>query len=237
MRWQSPTHSEPNETEHRGLPMVLSEPASCTRGGSRASCASCLVGRLRRRAPTLNLSSRPSSPNRASRRPRPRCSRIFSACANAGSRASWCRAPTSSPCSRTSPSANWSGCFAGAGHSRLVVYNDTLDDPIGMVHIRDLVAFMAARARSRSRHPRAGRTSGNGFGPREDRSFHAVDGGQDCPRDSVRAAVDAGARSAGQDAGDAHSPRADHRRVWRQRWSRLDRGSGRAHRRRYRRRA
>jgi CBS domain containing-hemolysin-like protein len=36
--------------------------------------------------------------------------------------------------------------FAGAGHSRLVVYNDTLDDPIGMVHIRDLLAFMAARA-------------------------------------------------------------------------------------------
>jgi CBS domain containing-hemolysin-like protein len=36
--------------------------------------------------------------------------------------------------------------FAGAGHSRLVVYNDTLDDPVGMVHIRDLLAFMAARA-------------------------------------------------------------------------------------------
>jgi CBS domain containing-hemolysin-like protein len=36
--------------------------------------------------------------------------------------------------------------FAGAGHSRLVVYNDTLDDPTGMVHIRDLLAFMAARA-------------------------------------------------------------------------------------------
>ncbi len=27
-----------------------------------------------------------------------------------------------------------------------MVYNDTLDDPAGMVHIRDLVAFMAARA-------------------------------------------------------------------------------------------
>src|SRR6202453_1918823 len=38
--------------------------------------------------------------------------------------------------------------FAGAGHSRLVVYNDTLDDPTGMVHIRDLLAFMAARAKS-----------------------------------------------------------------------------------------
>jgi CBS domain len=36
--------------------------------------------------------------------------------------------------------------FAGAAHSRLVVYNDTLDDPVGMVHIRDLLGFMAARA-------------------------------------------------------------------------------------------
>ncbi|HVY59870.1 MAG TPA: magnesium/cobalt efflux protein, partial [Xanthobacteraceae bacterium] len=26
--------------------------------------------------------------------------------------------------------------FEGAGHSRLVVYDDTLDDPVGMVHIR-----------------------------------------------------------------------------------------------------
>lgn len=36
--------------------------------------------------------------------------------------------------------------FAGAGHSRLVVYNDTLDDPTGMVHIRDLVAYLTERA-------------------------------------------------------------------------------------------
>jgi CBS domain containing-hemolysin-like protein len=36
--------------------------------------------------------------------------------------------------------------FEKAGHSRLVVYNDTLDDPVGMVHIRDLIAFMTARA-------------------------------------------------------------------------------------------
>jgi CBS domain containing-hemolysin-like protein len=36
--------------------------------------------------------------------------------------------------------------FESAAHSRLVVYNDTLDDPTGMVHIRDLIAFMAARA-------------------------------------------------------------------------------------------
>jgi CBS domain containing-hemolysin-like protein len=37
--------------------------------------------------------------------------------------------------------------FERAAHSRLVVYNETLDDPEGMVHIRDLVAFMTARAR------------------------------------------------------------------------------------------
>jgi CBS domain containing-hemolysin-like protein len=37
--------------------------------------------------------------------------------------------------------------FEGAAHSRLVVYNETLDDPEGMVHIRDLLAFMTAKAR------------------------------------------------------------------------------------------
>jgi CBS domain containing-hemolysin-like protein len=36
--------------------------------------------------------------------------------------------------------------FEKAGHSRLVAYNDTLDDPVGMVHIRDLIAFMTAHA-------------------------------------------------------------------------------------------
>jgi CBS domain containing-hemolysin-like protein len=32
--------------------------------------------------------------------------------------------------------------FEKAGHSRLVIYNDTLDDPVGMVHIRDLIGYM-----------------------------------------------------------------------------------------------
>jgi hemolysin (HlyC) family protein len=36
--------------------------------------------------------------------------------------------------------------FEGAAHSRLVVYDETLDGAIGMVHIRDLIAFMTARA-------------------------------------------------------------------------------------------
>ncbi|TCK30035.1 CBS domain protein [Ancylobacter aquaticus] len=42
--------------------------------------------------------------------------------------------------------------FADAGHSRLVVYDDTLDDPVGMVHIRDLVTYLTQRAMT----PRAG---------------------------------------------------------------------------------
>src|SRR5437588_10413801 len=37
--------------------------------------------------------------------------------------------------------------FEGAGHSRLVVYNDTLDDPIGMVHIPGVIALLAPPAR------------------------------------------------------------------------------------------
>jgi len=39
--------------------------------------------------------------------------------------------------------------FASAGHSRLVVYDEMLDDAVGMVHIRDLMAFMTARAEVR----------------------------------------------------------------------------------------
>ena len=36
--------------------------------------------------------------------------------------------------------------FRSAGHSRLPVYGETLDDPRGMVHIRDLVDHIAAKA-------------------------------------------------------------------------------------------
>jgi CBS domain containing-hemolysin-like protein len=44
------------------------------------------------------------------------------------------------------PIGNLLKVFASAGHSRLVVYDDTLDDPTGMVHIRDLVAYLTERA-------------------------------------------------------------------------------------------
>src|SRR5918994_1414527 len=47
--------------------------------------------------------------------------------------------------------------FRTAGHSRLPVYGETLDDPKGMVHIRDFLDFLAARADTRaSRRRRTG---------------------------------------------------------------------------------
>lgn len=49
------------------------------------------------------------------------------------------------------------GVFRTAGHSRLPVYGETLDDPRGMVHIRDFLDHLASRAE-------AGAHQGNGQG-------------------------------------------------------------------------
>ncbi|MEH3119200.1 MAG: hemolysin family protein [Methylorubrum populi] len=45
--------------------------------------------------------------------------------------------------------------FRTAGHSRLPVYGETLDDPRGMVHIRDFVEYLATRAEAAPRRPAA----------------------------------------------------------------------------------
>lgn len=49
--------------------------------------------------------------------------------------------------------------FRTAGHSRLPVYGETLDDPRGMVHIRDLVDFIAAKAEPTARRPATARVA------------------------------------------------------------------------------
>lgn len=46
--------------------------------------------------------------------------------------------------------------FRTEGHSRLPVYSDTLDDPRGMVHIRDFLDYIAARAEAASGQETAG---------------------------------------------------------------------------------
>ncbi|WP_342150660.1 hemolysin family protein [Methylorubrum sp. SB2] len=51
--------------------------------------------------------------------------------------------------------------FRTAGHSRLPVYGETLDDPRGMVHIRDFVEYLAAKAEAGPRRaPPAAATAG-----------------------------------------------------------------------------
>ena len=49
--------------------------------------------------------------------------------------------------------------FRTAGHSRLPVYGETLDDPRGMVHIRDFVDYLAAEPQLRPRRGSAERRS------------------------------------------------------------------------------
>jgi CBS domain containing-hemolysin-like protein len=44
--------------------------------------------------------------------------------------------------------------FRTAGHSRLPVYGETLDDPRGMVHIRDFLDYLAAAANTEQKRPR-----------------------------------------------------------------------------------
>ena len=62
--------------------------------------------------------------------------------------------------------------FEESGHSRMPVYDDTLDDPRGMVHIRDLVAHFTRQARNRRRGTKstAAAKSANGAAAKKDRS-------------------------------------------------------------------
>jgi CBS domain containing-hemolysin-like protein len=49
------------------------------------------------------------------------------------------------------------GLFRTAAHSRLPVYGETLDDPKGMVHIRDFLDYLAARSEAGGAGPQDGK--------------------------------------------------------------------------------
>ena len=73
--------------------------------------------------------------------------------------------------------------FESAAHSRLVVYNETLDDPEGIVHIRDLLAFMTAKARvGDTSQAEAQEAVPGGPRPARGRSRVAAGGGQHHPQ-------------------------------------------------------
>ncbi len=54
--------------------------------------------------------------------------------------------------------------FREAGHSRLPVYRETLDEPVGMVHIKDLMGWMTSKAKQRNgeRKAKNGAVAANG---------------------------------------------------------------------------
>ncbi len=52
--------------------------------------------------------------------------------------------------------------FQEAGHSRLPVYHDTLDEPLGMVHIKDLFSWMAAAGSAQVKKNGKNGKNGNG---------------------------------------------------------------------------
>ncbi len=66
--------------------------------------------------------------------------------------------------------------FEESGHSRMPVYSETLDDPRGMVHIRDVLAWIAKQARPKRRSTRSnGNGNGNGSSSRKPASTETLD--------------------------------------------------------------
>ena len=121
--------------------------------------------------------------------------------------------------------------FEGAAHSRLVVYNDTLDDPVGMVHIRDLIAFMTARAAvDPEKNAKRKKPLPAGLDLKAVNLGMPLSGTKIVREILVCAAVDAGDRSVGAYAGDTNSSFARGRRIWWNRRACVDRGHRRADR-------
>ena len=100
--------------------------------------------------------------------------------------------------------------FRDAGHSRLPVHGETLDDPRGMVHIRDFVAYLAAP--KPPDHPQ-GAGGASAEAPRCEaaaqllfrarRIGRGIVAGQYSPPGPLRSRVDAGSRSSRENASDA----------------------------------
>ena len=121
---------------------------------------------------------------------------------------------TSSRCRRMPALAELVEVFKASTLSRLPVYAETLDQPLGLVHLKDLALSYGFGAPARRVRP-----------------------AQPAPAAALRAALDADRGAAAEDAGGAHPHGAGHRRVRRRRRPRHHRGPARADRRRHRRRA
>jgi CBS domain containing-hemolysin-like protein len=144
---QYPTRSEPSESEHRGLPSLVPHEGEALPDGWLARVMRILFGwkaaATRADLELVLTAQQPDSgfsPEEAAM-----LKNILSLRECRIARVMVPRADIVAV-QQDVPLGELVKIFAGAGHSRLVVYNDTLDDPTGMVHIRDLIGFMAARA-------------------------------------------------------------------------------------------
>src|SRR5271156_4674917 len=144
---QAPSHNEPAETEHRGLPMVVPQGSEQPEGwlsrimhilfGWKAAATRADLERV------LTAEQQPESgfsPEEAAM--------LKNILGLRECRIESIMVPRADivAVQRDIAIGELVRVFEVAAHSRLVVYNDTLDDPTGMIHIRDLIAFMAARA-------------------------------------------------------------------------------------------
>jgi CBS domain containing-hemolysin-like protein len=145
---QSPTRNEPSDAEHRGLPMVVAQPAEAGEDGWLMRVMRILFGwkAAATRADlehVLTAEQQPESgfsPAEAALLKNILSLREY--------RIESVMIPRADIVAVQQDIAigELVRVFEVAGHSRLVVYKDTLDDPAGMIHIRDLIAFVAARA-------------------------------------------------------------------------------------------
>ena len=143
---QSPTRNEPTETEHRGLPMVLPE-AGELHEGWLARIMRILFG-WKAAATRADLEMVLTAEQPESGFSPTEAAMLKNILGLRDRRIESVMVPRADivAVQQDITIGELAMVFAGAGHSRLVVYNDTLDDPTGMVHIRDLVAFMVVHA-------------------------------------------------------------------------------------------
>jgi len=143
---QTPTRSDPTESEHRGLPMVVPQPDE-PQEGWLTRVMRILFG-WKAAATRADLEEVLTSQQPQSGFSREEAAMLKNILGLRECRIESVMVPRADivAVQQDMTLGELIRVFEVAGHSRLVVFNDTLDDPTGMVHIRDLIAFMAAHA-------------------------------------------------------------------------------------------
>src|SRR5215472_9498197 len=143
---QTPTRSDPTDSEHRGLPMVVPQPSEPSEGWLTRVMRILFGWKAASTRADLELVLTADEPQSGfSPEEATMLKNILSLRETRIERVMVPRADIVAVQQDISL-GELVKIFESATHSRLVVYNDTLDDPSGMIHIRDLVAFMAAHA-------------------------------------------------------------------------------------------